>query len=136
MKVFGDATRRRVKAALRGVLAIVMAAVGVMHFLDPAPFVAIVPPFLPAPLALVYLSGACEIAGGLGLLPARTRSLAGWGLVALYVAVFPANLHMAIHELPLGGEPVPPALLWARLPLQLVFIGWAWWVSRPDDQAS
>jgi uncharacterized membrane protein len=109
-----------------------MVGVGIMHFVDPAPFVRIVPPFLPAPLALVYVSGVCEIAGGVGLLPKKTRTLAGWGLIALYVAVFPANIHMALHNIPFGDEPVPPAMLWGRLPLQLVFIAWAYWVSRPE----
>jgi uncharacterized membrane protein len=123
------------KAVLRVLLALAMVGAGIMHFVDPAPFVRIVPPYLPWPLGLVYVSGVFEILGGVGLLPARTRSAAGWGLVALYIAVFPANLHMALHDIPFGDEPVPPAMLWGRLPLQLVFIAWAWWVSRPDQES-
>jgi uncharacterized membrane protein len=61
----------------------------------------------------------------------RSRAAAGWGCIALYLAVFPANLHMAINQVPFGGEPVEPWILWARLPLQLVFMGWAYAVTRP-----
>src|SRR4051812_49208535 len=103
-----------------------MTWVGALHFVRPEAFVRIVPSALPAPLMLVYLSGAFEIAGGLGLLVARTRRLAAWGLIALYVAVFPANLNMALNDIPFGEGPTPPALLWLRLPFQLVFIAWAY----------
>jgi len=74
----------------------------------------------------------CEIAGGLGLLVRRTRRLAAWGLVALYVAVFPANINMAVNDIQIGNSHIPEALLWLRLPLQAVFIGWAIWVRRDD----
>lgn len=107
-----------------------MVWIGVMHFVDPDTFVGIMPPWLPWHLELVWISGVFEVLGGLGLVSARTRSLAGWGLIALYLAVWPANLHMALHDVPFQGQPVPTVLLWGRLPLQLVFIGWAWWVSR------
>jgi uncharacterized membrane protein len=103
-----------------------MVAVGVAHFVVPQPFVDIVPPYLPAPRMLVYVSGLFEVLGGVGLLLERTRRLAAWGLIALYVAIFPANIHMALHQVvPTGTEPLPAWALWARLPLQLVFIGWA-----------
>lgn len=75
---------------------------------------------------LVAISGACEILGGLGLLVPATRRWAAWGLVALFVAVFPANVNMAIHRLPFGKFPVPVWALWARLPLQAVLVAWAW----------
>ena len=104
-------------------------AVGVGHFVDPAPFVSIVPPVLPAPLMLVYLSGFFEIAGGLGLLVPRTRRMAGWGLLALLVAVYPANIHMLVNEVYIEGMPQEPWLLWARMPMQLVFAAWVAWVS-------
>ena len=120
------------KRAVRWLLAAAMVAIGVTHFATPGPFVEMVPSVLPAKLWLVYVSGAAEIAGGLGLLWERTRRLAGWGLVALYIAVFPANINMAVNELPLAGRPVAPALLWARLPFQLVFIALAYWMTRPD----
>jgi uncharacterized membrane protein len=89
------------------------------------------PDALPAPLALVYISGVAEILGGLGLILERTRKLAAWGLVALLLAVFPANVNMAVNDLPLGGRDLPAWALWARLPLQAVLIAWAWWYTRP-----
>jgi uncharacterized membrane protein len=118
------------RGALRVVLAVGMTAIGTMHFVTPAPFVAIVPRALPYPHALVLISGAFEIAGGLGLLVPRVRRAASFGLVALYLAVFPANVNMAVNDLPLGDSHVPVAALWLRLPLQIVFIAWALWVGR------
>jgi len=119
-----------VKTVLRWILAVLMVAAGVNHFISPAPYVAMMPAVLPAPLALVYISGIAEIAGGIGLIPRATRKLAAWGLIALFVAVFPANLNMAINELPLGTQSVPTWALWARLPLQIVLIVWAYWLTR------
>jgi uncharacterized membrane protein len=123
----------------RWALTIVMVVAGANHFITPDTYVGMTPPALPAPLALVYISGIAEIAGGLGLVLPSTRKLAAYGLIALYIAVFPANLNMAINHLPLGTTPVPTWALWARLPLQLVFIAWAWWVRKPspsDDDRS
>jgi len=123
-----------VKPVLRVVLAVAMIAIGVMHFVTPAPFVAIVPKMLPYPLALVLVSGFFEIAGGVGLLVRRVRRAASIGLVALYVAVFPANINMAVNDLPLGDAHVSRTALLFRLPLQIVFIAWAIWVGRDRDQ--
>lgn len=109
-------------------LAVLFVAAGVNHFINPAFYVAIMPPYLPAPELLVYVSGFFEIVGGLGVLMRRYRSAAGWGLVALLVAVFPANLHMALH--PEQFASVPAWVLYARLPLQAVFIAWAYWATR------
>lgn len=117
------------KKILRFVLAGAMVIIGILHFTNPEPFVKIVPAFLPAPLALVYLSGVAEIAGGAGLLLSATRRAAGLGLIALYVAVFPANINMAVNQLSLGNDPVPTWALWLRLPFQIVFIAWAYWVA-------
>jgi uncharacterized membrane protein len=121
-----------IRTALRWLLTVGMVVAGANHFIDPAMYVAMMPSALPWPLELVYVSGVFEILGGLGLIFPRTRRLAGWGLIALFIAVFPANLNMAINHLPLGDRPVPEWALWARLPVQLVLIAWAWWVSRPD----
>jgi len=111
-------------------LAAVMVGVGVLHFVQPKPFVRIVPKFLPAPLALVYISGFFEIAGGVGLLIPATRVWAAWGLIALYIAVFPANIYMLTHNISLNPrKPIPRWMLWLRLPLQLVFIAWAYWFT-------
>ena len=119
-----------VKRAVRFVAAGAMVTVGTLHFTSPDGFVKIVPAYLPAPLALVYISGFFEIAGGLGLLLERTRRAAGLGLIALYVAVFPANIAMAVHDIQPANVHIPSALLWLRLPFQLLFIATAWWLSR------
>lgn len=120
------------KTVLRWVFTVVMVAAGANHFITPETYLAMMPDALPAHAALVAVSGVAEIAGGLGLILPATRKLAAWGLVALFVAVFPANLNMAIHDLPLGGRSVPGWALWARLPLQLVFLAWAFWFTRDD----
>lgn len=109
-----------------------MVAVGLAHFFKSGFFVQIMPPYLPWHLELVYISGVFEIAGGLGLLIPRTRVAAAWGLVALYIAVFPANIHMAVHNVAIDGQELHPALVWGRLPFQLLFIAWAWWLTRPS----
>lgn len=121
-----------IKPILRWVLTVFMVAAGLNHFLVPETYIAMMPDALPAHRALVYVSGIAEIAGGLGLILPATRRLAAWGLIALLIAVFPANLNMALNELPLGGSAVPAWALWARLPLQLVLIAWAWWFTRVD----
>jgi|HubBroStandDraft_6_1064221.scaffolds.fasta_scaffold164275_4 uncharacterized membrane protein len=119
------------RPALRGLLCAVMIGIGIVHFVMPDPFVRIVPGWLPAPLALVWVSGVFEILGGVGLLVPRARRAASYGLVALYVAVFPANVNMAVNHLTFDGvHAVPPVLLWLRLPLQGVLIAWALWAGR------
>ena len=112
-----------------GLIAAVFVGAGVLHFLRPAPFVRIVPPFLPFRRALVYVSGAAEVAGGVGVLVPRWRRWAGRGLVALLLAVFPANVYMAVgpEAATLGA---PRWALWLRLPLQFVLIGWVHWATR------
>jgi len=122
----------RLKPGFRWILTVVMIGAGANHFIAPDTYVAMMPAALPAHLALVYLSGVAEILGGLGLILPATRKLAAWGLIALFVAVFPANLNMAINGLPLGTTEVPSWALWARLPLQLVAIAWAYWFTRDD----
>ena len=118
------------KTILRWLLTVAMVGAGLNHFISPGPYVAMMPAALPAPLLLVYISGIAEIAGGLGLILPATRKLAAWGLIALFVAVFPANLNMAINDLPLGTSKIPTWALWGRLPLQIVFIAWAYWMTR------
>jgi len=103
--------------------------IGVLHFVSPGIFAAIVPDYLPFPLALVYISGFFEILGGVGLLVKRVRSKAGWGLMALLIAVFPANVNMALNSIDFG---LPHTWLWWRLALQPVIIAFVFWVSRPD----
>lgn len=109
---------------------------GLLHFVVPELYVQIIPPFLPAPLALVYLSGVAEVAVGLGVLLPRTRPYAAWALIALLIAIFPANIYMAVsgvavQGMPGGGDP-SPFVRWARLPLQGVLILWAYWYTDTD----
>lgn len=120
----------RTHAIARWVLTVFMVGAGVNHFVSPAPYIAMVPAQLPAPAALVAISGVAEILGGLGLILPATRRWAAWGLIALLVAVFPANLNMALHRLPLGTHVVPTWALWARLPLQVLLIAWAAMFTR------
>lgn len=98
---------------------------GFGHFTSTDFFVAIVPPYLPAPLALVYISGFFEILGGLGVLLPRSRRLAGYGLLALLAAVYPANVHMALHPEQFAGTPA--VALYARLPIQFLFAAAVWY---------
>ena len=114
----------------RGALAVLFVGAGVAHFVRPRLFKAIVPPSLPAPDALVAVSGAAEVAGGVGLLVPGLRRWAGRGLAALLVAVFPANIHMA-REAERFRHLAPAWALWARLPFQAVLIAWVVWASRP-----
>jgi uncharacterized membrane protein len=100
----------------------VFIAAGANHFRNPRFYRAIMPDYLPAHDELVAASGVAEIAGGAALLHPRTRRLGAWWLIATLVAVFPANLHMALH--PERYKQIPPAGLYARLPFQLVFIAW------------
>lgn len=122
------------KSALRLAVALAMVSVGILHFATPEPFVRIVPDVLPAKALLVYISGAFEILGGLGLLWSRSREPASWGLILLYLSVFPANLNMALNEIQLepGGD-ISVWAMWARLPLQLVFMALVWWLGKPSD---
>ena len=123
------------KPVLRALVGLGMMAIGVLHFVNPEPFVRIVPEALPAPLALVYISGFFEIAGGLGLMWSRTRKWASWGLIALYLAVFPANINMAINEIQLTPDgDMPIWAMWARLPLQAVIIALVWWLGRAESE--
>jgi uncharacterized membrane protein len=101
---------------------------GTTHFTNRDFFVSIVPPYLPGAEALVAISGVAEIALGLSLWVPRWSRLAAWGLVALLVAVFPANLHMWMH--PEQYPTIAPAALLWRLPLQGVLIAWAYWLTK------
>ena len=120
------------KTVFRWLLTLVMLAAGVGHFLKSDDFIAMVPPWLPAAPLLVYVSGVAEIAGAIGLQIRPLRKAAAWGLVALYIAVFPANVHMAVHHLSPAGTHMPDWALWARLPVQVVLVAWAWWFTREE----
>jgi uncharacterized membrane protein len=127
---------RIVRGALLAVMALFYVGAGISHFTATAFFVEIVPPFLPAPLALVYISGIAEILLGIAVLVPATRRLAAWGIIALLIAVYPANIYMALVNLQLQHAPGwmgQPTLLglWMRLPVQFILMAWAWWYTRP-----
>jgi uncharacterized membrane protein len=108
-------------------------AAGAAHFLLTRTYERIVPDYLPAHRELVIISGIAEIAGGVGVLLPRTQKAAAWGIIALLVAVFPANITMLQHHDRFPGIPV--WLLWIRLPLQGILIGWAWRYARASGKA-
>lgn len=106
-------------------------AAGTLHFTKTEFYLRIVPPYIPWHPAMVYISGVCEVAGGIGLLIPQLRRVAAWGLVALLISVFPANLYMATDPLGAGTQSISPFIAWGRLPLQLLFIWWVLWATRP-----
>ena len=123
------------KTVARVAIAGVFLVTGTLHFLRPEAFVRIVPPMLPWPRALVYVSGLCELAGAVGLLIPRVRQAAAYGLVALLIAVFPANIYMAVAHVSFGGWLDQPLYHWIRLPFQAVLIAWVLWsaTARPGQ---
>ncbi len=123
------------KEVLRGILAVCLIIVGITHFIRPDQYARIVPPQLPYPVGLVYISGVIEILLGIGLMIPLISVAAAWGMIALFIAVFPANINQAINSIPIEGIPHHPILYWIRLPFQAVLIAWAWWYTRnPDTQ--
>lgn len=118
-----------VKGASKWLLAILMIGAGTMHFANPEFFVKIVPPALPSPLGVVYLSGFFELLLGVLLLVPKSSRLAAWGIIALLIAVFPANIYAYQHQ---ELIPAPPLLHLLRLPLQGVLILWAYWHTRAE----
>jgi uncharacterized membrane protein len=109
-------------------LSVAFITTGILHFLRPGSYTDIVPDYMPLHREIVYVSGAAELAGGIGVAFPRTRSSSGLWLIALLVLVFPANVNMAVHAE--RFQSIAPALLWARLPLQGLLIWWAWRATR------
>ena len=103
-------------------------SIGIKHFINVDWFMKIMPPYLPYHKVLIYLSGAAEIILGIMLIFERTRCLAGWGLILLLIAVFPANIYLA--QTNGAAMNISSTLAWGRLPLQTVFIAIAYWHSR------
>jgi uncharacterized membrane protein len=118
------------RAAMKILMALLFIALGINHFYNPDIYLRIMPPYLPWPMFLQYLAGFFEFVLGVLLLFPKYTRLAAWGLIALLIAVYPANIHMAVnnHLYP----DVPAWGLWVRLPLQFVLIAWAWWYTRED----
>lgn len=117
------------KLVLLYLLAALFILTGLSHFINPVYFLKIMPPYMPWPLFLVYLSGFFEIVLGIMVLIPKLRRVAAWGLIALLIAVFPANIHMALN--PELYPEIHPVALWIRLPLQAVLVTWAYWYTRP-----
>jgi uncharacterized membrane protein len=111
--------------------AIFYVVAGALHFIKPDAYLKIMPPYIAWPVAMVRISGAFEILGGLGLLVPQVRRAAAWGLIALLIAVFPANVYMATNPIEAGAVFIAPVLRWGRLPLQLLLIWWLLWGTRP-----
>jgi len=120
----------RLKTTSKYVLAILMIFAGTMHFANPAFFLKIMPPYLPLHKELVLLSGAFEIVLGVLLLIPKCSSLAAWGIMALLIAVFPANIYLYQHQEIL---PASPTIHLLRLLLQGVLVLWAFWHTRPKE---
>lgn len=124
----------RLKEIFRGVLAVSIIIVGITHFLKPEQYARIVPPLFP-PLASVYISGFFEILGGIGLMIPSVSVAAAWGLIALFIGVFPANIYMTLHNIKIEGIPHNQLLYLVRLPFQAVLIAWAYWYTHnPQTQ--
>ncbi|MBC7909415.1 MAG: DoxX family membrane protein [Pyrinomonadaceae bacterium] len=115
---------------MKYLLAVLFVLAGVNHFLNPEFYLKMMPPYLPWHLFLVYVSGVFEIVLGALLLIPRFTRIAVWGIIMLLVAVFPANIHMAVN--PQLYPEINPLALWIRLPFQLVLIAWAYWFTRLD----
>lgn len=107
-----------------------------MHLVAPGVYRGIMPPLLPHPVLLIYLSGVAELLGGIGLLVPATRRVAGIGLIILLLAIFPANIQMLLNWRERDASTPALVILWLRLPLQALFIWWAWRLSRAPDQLS
>lgn len=124
--------RRKVKLALLGVMALGYIGAGINHFVSPGFYVAIMPPYIPWHLAMVWISGVAEIVLGVGVLFPKTRQVSGWLILAMLAVFMTVHVHMLTA--PDGTFDVPRWALWARLPVQAVLAAWAWWVTRPEPE--
>jgi len=128
---------RIVKLVLLWMMGLFYVVAGVMHFVNPEFYLEIMPPHLPWHAALVASSGIAEIVLGIAVLIPRTRWLAAWGIIALLLAILPANIYMAANRIHPVHAPEfmkasldDPIALWLRLPIQGVLMLWAWWYTR------
>ena len=130
------------QAISRTIAAVLFVAAGLVHFVRPSFYDAMIPPLLaarPSPRFWTLLSGVCEIAGGIGLLVPRLRRAAAWGLITLLVVFLWVHVRMFWDRPELGGQPVATWVLIARLPLQAVLIVWVWFVGlrrKPEDETT
>lgn len=107
---------------------------GASHFLISGKFMEMMPPFISAPLFIIYTSGFFEMLGGVGLIFPASKRPAAYGLAALLIAVFPANIFVAYNNVQLGGFMNYSFYQWLRLPLQIVLIGWTLWFARTENK--
>ena len=108
--------------------------IGIDHFVNPDFYLAIMPPMMPLHQEAIYVSGFFEILGGLGLLISRFRKISGWGLLALLIAVYPANIYMAVT--PQAFPDISIYALYSRLAMQFLFFFWAYSLTRPSFNPS
>jgi len=122
----------KLKTISLGIMSVFYVLAGINHFLSTEIYLAIMPPYIPFHLELVYLSGFIEIFLGLLLLIKKARKWAAWGIILLLIAIFPAN----IYHLTSGGAGLGTPIwgLWLRLPFQLLFIWWAYWYVKEDNK--
>lgn len=116
------------KNILRWIMGIGLVFAGINHFIDPNFYMKIMPPYLPWHLFLIYLSGIIEVGLGILLLIPKFQNLAAWGIIALFIAVFPANIYMAMNTE--NFFDINPLLIYLRLPIQFILIAWAFWFTR------
>ena len=122
-----------IKYLLLWVMAVVYALAGFNHLMNPSFYVAIMPPGLPNPEWLNLISGLAEIVLGVFLLEPRVRAFAAWGIIALLIAVFPANLYVALENVGIDGPGTgDPVFNYVRLPFQALFVFWAWWYTGSE----
>ena len=116
---------------LRAALSALFIGSGLVHLIRPDVYMPMMPPYLPWHRALILISGAAEVGLGLAVLVPSLRQAAAWGLILLLIAIFPANLHIALNNVPLFGNTEGFGIWnWVRLPFQAVLIAWAWWYTR------
>ena len=129
-----NSLRYKIKIGSMYLMALGMIYIGIVHFLDPDFFLKIMPPYLPWHLELVYISGFFEILLGILLLIKSYRTYAAWGLILLFLAVYPANIYLAFNEAPQKALEISPFLAsWVRLPIQFVLIALAYWYTKPNN---
>jgi uncharacterized membrane protein len=125
-----------VKRGLLWLMAAFYIAAGVMHFVSPEAYRPMMPPYLPWHEALIFLSGVAELGLGIAVLFPALRPWAAWGIILLLIAIFPANVHIALHNVPVFGAAEGAGVWnWVRLPVQGLLILWAWWYTGPERRA-
>jgi uncharacterized membrane protein len=117
-------------------MALLYVLAGIRHFTHPGFYMPIMPHYPPWHAPIVFVSGVAEVALGVGLVIPRTTRLAAWGVIALLIAVFPANIYMWTADVHIDGQAIPPFFHAIRLPMQAVLIAWAFWHTRPSAPAA